>query len=51
MIDFKKMDDRDFVFINQKPNDKEDAAFSEFLRNRKKKPGKRKRSIKELQSR
>jgi hypothetical protein len=35
MIDFKKMDDKDFVFSNKPLNDKEEKAFSEFLKNRK----------------
>lgn len=37
MIDFKKMDDEDFVFINKTLSEKEDKAFSEFLKTRKKK--------------
>jgi hypothetical protein len=38
MIDFKKMDDKDFVFINKKLNEKE---FSDFLKElRKKSPAK-----------
>jgi len=37
MIDFKKMDEKDFVFISKPLNDKEDKAFSEFLKNRKNK--------------
>ncbi len=32
------MDEKDFVFINKPLSDKEDKAFSEFLKNRKKKP-------------
>ncbi|MGC4038765.1 MAG: hypothetical protein QM764_22575 [Chitinophagaceae bacterium] len=35
MIDFKKMDDKDFVFVNKVVSDKDDKAFSDFLRNRK----------------
>ena len=35
MIDFKKMDDKDFVFINKPSNDKDDKAFSDLLKNRK----------------
>ena len=35
MIDFKKMDDKDFVFINKPLNGKDDKAFSDFLKNRK----------------
>ena len=37
MIDFKKMDDKDFVFINKPLNSKDDKAFSDFLKNRKSK--------------
>jgi hypothetical protein len=37
MIDFKKMDDKDFVFINEPLDDKDDKAFSNFLKNRKSK--------------
>lgn len=36
MINFKKMDDKDFVFINKKLSEKEDKAFSDFLKKRKK---------------
>ncbi len=35
MIDFKKMDDKDFVFINKRLSKKDDKAFSDFLKNRK----------------
>lgn len=35
MIDFKKMDDKDFVFINKTLSDKEEKEFSEFLKTRK----------------
>ena len=37
MIDFKKMDDKDFVFISKPTSDKEDKAFSDFLKARKQK--------------
>ncbi len=37
MINFKKMDDKDFVFVNKPLNDKEDKEFSDFLKSRKKK--------------
>ena len=36
MVNFKKMDDKDFVFLNRPVNRKEDEAFSEFLKNREK---------------
>ena len=32
MVDFKKMDDKDFVFVNRPLSDKEDKAFSDFLK-------------------
>ena len=35
MINFKKMDDKDFVFINESFNEKEERAFSNFLKERK----------------
>lgn len=35
MINFKKMDDQDFVFVNQNLSEKEDKDFSNFLKNRK----------------
>jgi len=35
MINFKKMDEKDFVFISKPLSDKEDKAFSEFLKIRK----------------
>jgi hypothetical protein len=52
MINFKKMDEKDFVFISKPLSDKEDKAFSEFLKNRKKKPRRTKtaRKTKKLQT-
>ena len=35
MINFKKMDDKDFVFVNKPLNDKEEKEFSDFLKSRK----------------
>jgi len=35
MINFKKMDDKDFVFVNKPLSNKEDKAFSDFLKSRK----------------
>ena len=35
MIDFKKMDDKNFVFVNKPLSDKEEKAFSDFLKARK----------------
>ena len=35
MIDFKKMDDKDFVFVNKPLTEKENKEFSEFLKLRK----------------
>lgn len=37
MVNFKKIDEKDFVFINRPLTKKEDEAFSDFLKNRKKK--------------
>ena len=36
MINFKKMDDKDFVFVNKPLTDKEEIEFSDFLKSRKK---------------
>lgn len=35
MINFKKIDDKDFVFINKTLSEKEEKAFSDFLKKRK----------------
>lgn len=35
MIDFKKMDEKDFVFLDKKLSEKEQKAFSEFLKSQK----------------
>ena len=35
MVNCKKMDDKDFVFINKPLDEKEEKLFSEFLKNRK----------------
>jgi len=35
MINFKKMDDKDFVFVNKPLNVKEEKEFSDFLKLRK----------------
>ncbi len=35
MIDFKKMDEKDFVFVNKPLSDKEEKEFSEFIKSRK----------------
>lgn len=35
MVNFKKMDDKDFVFVNRPASKKEDEAFSAFLKSRK----------------
>ncbi len=37
MIDFKKIDEKDFVFINKSLTEKEEKEFSDFLKSRKKK--------------
>lgn len=35
MINFKKMDDKDFVFVSKPLSDKEEKKFSDFLKLRK----------------
>ena len=35
MINFKKMDDKDFVFENKPLSEKEEKEFSDFLKSRK----------------
>jgi hypothetical protein len=35
MINFKKIDDQDFIFVNQNLSEKDEKAFSDFLKNRK----------------
>jgi hypothetical protein len=35
MINFKKIDDKDFVFVNKPLSQKEEKEFSDFLKNRK----------------
>ncbi|MDR2206217.1 MAG: hypothetical protein LBE36_08705 [Flavobacteriaceae bacterium] len=35
MIDFKKMDEKDFVFINEPWSEQEQKEFSEFIKQRK----------------
>ena len=42
MVNFKKMDDKDFVFAPTKLSNKQDKAFSEFLKSRKLKNRKKK---------
>ena len=36
MIDFNKMEEKDFVFINKAFEQEEEKAFSDFLKSRKK---------------
>jgi hypothetical protein len=53
MINFKKMDEKDFVFINERLSSKEDKDFSDFLKNRKTKASptkKARKQTKKLQS-
>ena len=38
MIDLKKIDDKDFVFVNKPLTAKEEKEFSDFLKARKTKP-------------
>lgn len=45
MIDFKKMDEKDFVFVNKALSDNEEKKFSEFLKTRKTKV-RRKKALK-----
>ena len=35
MINFKKMDEKDFVFVSKPLNDKDEKEFSDFLKSRK----------------
>jgi hypothetical protein len=35
MINFKKMDDKDFVFVNKSLSEKDEKEFSDFLKKRK----------------
>ena len=35
MINFKKMDDKDFVFVNKPLSNKQEKEFSNFLKSRK----------------
>lgn len=35
MTDFKKMDEKDFVFVDKKFSEKEEREFSAFLKSRK----------------
>ena len=35
MINFKKMDDKDFVFVNKPLSEKEEKEFSDYLKLRK----------------
>ena len=37
MIDFKKMDDKDFVFVSKPLSEKDEKEFSDFLKSRKSK--------------
>lgn len=50
MIDIKKIDDKDIVFVKKPSNHKEDMAFSDFLKKRKAKSIKSKseKKLKEL---
>ena len=53
MIDFKKMDEKDFVFVNKPLSEKEEKEFSEFLKSRKAKSRRTTvtKKVKELQPR
>ena len=39
MINFKKIDDEDFIFVNKPFSKKEEKEFSNFLKSRKAKTG------------
>ncbi len=43
MANFRKIDDKDFVFVNKPLSEKEGKAFSDFLKNRKEVVGRRPR--------
>jgi|GEM_PF-4005452 len=48
MIEIKKLEDKEVVFVNEKPTKKEDLEFSKFLKERKlKKSNPRKRPEKQ----
>ena len=48
MIEIKKLEDKEVVFVNEKPTKKEDLEFSKFLKERKsKKSTPRKRTSKQ----
>lgn len=49
MINFKKMDEKDFVFVNKPLSYKEEKEFSEFLKSRKTKTRQTKPAKKEKQ--
>lgn len=51
MVNFKKMDDKDFVFINKNLSENDDKEFSNFLKKRKTRnlPISNKNKSKELQ--
>jgi hypothetical protein len=42
MANFKKIDDKDFVFVNKPLTEKEEKEFSDFLKNRN--PGSKRRT-------
>ncbi len=50
MTNFKKMDDKDFVFVSKPLNEKEEKEFSKFLKSRKTK-ARRIRATKKLKDR
>lgn len=47
MINIKKIDDKDFVFVNKPLSKKEEKEFSDFLKTRKAKKRRTKRTEKE----
>lgn len=49
MINFKKIDDKDFVFVKKNLSEKEEKAFSDFLKTRKTRTLRSKTKTKELE--
>lgn len=50
MINYKKMDEKDFIFIQKTISEKEEKQFSDFLKNRKIKSARRNRLKKKRSS-
>jgi len=41
MVNFKRMDEKDFVFLNKPLTEKEEKAFSDFLKSKRAKTGRK----------